>query len=210
MGTWVLNIKKKSFNHPCHLKSRVPTPRQLCRGKNRKAESKDLIIWHYAYTHKLTWHDAYEGLLKVCYLWCATRTLNEDYVQSILDSSCISTTNIPDRACVPDFCDEVKLCHAVPPLPPTHADFECGASHIRYVLCHTLVQTIGKVNEWEQGFEPTEMEENIQERGLEFSIPNPLSQLLQHNVPRPSLFKLCWISCHVNTRNYLVYYNYDD
>lgn len=96
------------------------------------------------------------------------------------------------------------------PCPPTHADFECGASHIRYVLCHTLVQTIGKVNEWEQGFEPTEMEENIQERGLEFSIPNPLSQLLQHNVPRPSLFKLCWISCHVNTRNYLVYYNYDD
>lgn len=74
----------------------------------------------------------------------------------------------------------------------------------------TGIQTIGKVNEWEQGFEPTEMEENIQERGLEFSIPNPLSQLLQHNVPRPSLFKLCWISCHVNTRNYLVYYNYDD
>ena len=65
---------------------------------------------------------------------------------------------------------------------------------------------IGKVNEWEQGLEPTEMEENIQERGLEFSVPNPLSQLLQHNVPRPLLFIPCWIAFHVNTRSYLVYH----
>ena len=65
---------------------------------------------------------------------------------------------------------------------------------------------IGKVNEWEQGLEPPEVEENIQERGLEFSVPNPLSQLLQHNVPRPLLFIPCWIAFHVNTRSYLVYH----
>ena len=60
------------------------------------------------------------------------------------------------------------------------------------------------MNEWEQGLEPPEVEENIQERGLEFSVPNPLSQLLQHNVPRPLLFIPCWIAFYVNTRSYLV------
>ena len=62
------------------------------------------------------------------------------------------------------------------------------------------------MNEWEQRLEPPEVEENIQERGLEFSVPNPLSQLLQRDVPRPLLFIPCRIAFHVSTRSYLVYH----
>lgn len=128
----------------------------------------------------------------------------------VLDSSCSSTKTLPDRASIPDFHNRAKLCCATPP----HANFECVACYIGYVLCHILVHCEQVFEPYGQGkwmsgsrdWNPPEVEENIQERGLEFSVPNPLSQLLQHDVPRPLLFIPCWIAFHVNTRSYLVYH----
>ena len=61
----------------------------------------------------------------------------------VLDSSCSSTKTLPDRASIPDFRNRAKLCCATPP----HANFECVAWYIGYVLCHILVHR-------EQVFEP--------------------------------------------------------
>ena len=68
-------------------------------------------------------------------------------VNTILDSSCTGTITIPVRASVHtwerwfqgDFCTGAKLCCA---------NLETGASHIRKVLCHTLVW------QCEQAFRP--------------------------------------------------------
>ena len=52
--------------------------------------------------------------------------------------------------------------------------------HFRAVL--TPIRIVAEVNNYEREMEPTETEVNIQERGLEFSAPNPLGQPRRHDV----------------------------
>ena len=46
----------------------------------------------------------------------------------------------------------------------------------------TPIRIVAEANNYEREMEPTETEVNIQERGLEFSAPNPLGQPFRHDV----------------------------
>ena len=46
----------------------------------------------------------------------------------------------------------------------------------------TPIRIVAEANNYEREMEPTQTEVNIQERGLEFSAPNPLGQPFRHDV----------------------------